>query len=265
MNSTIGIIIDVVIGLILLICGIIGYKKGFLHSVLSLFSWTVCVIVAVFVAKYVANWINGIYDVSSLIGKEIENGLINSNEFFTMAINAFKDYPTAGGGANNIISSIPEGTNGLVRKIIELVFTHTSIDMDSQQTIASFLGASLGHICMIIISGIVVFIALMIIVALLRKIFDKITKTKILGGLNKILGLVLGLAKAAVIVIIANCALVGLSLIPTVNKFITPIIQDNTYVEKFVYNKTDELVGKYIVEGEVVQNIIDSLWESREN
>jgi hypothetical protein len=56
---------------------------------------------------------------------------------------------------------------------------------------------------------------------------------------------------------------VGLSLIPAVNDTITPIIQDNTYVEKFIYNQTDDIVGKYVVEGEMIQEWINSLWEAR--
>ena len=263
MFSTIGLILDIAIILVLVIFAIIGLKKGFLHQVLSLFSWVVCVIVAILVAKYVAGWINGIYDFSALIGGKIEEGLANSNEFFTMAINAFKNSPAEGAGVNNIINSIPAGTNGILTQIIKLVFNNVAVDMESEQTIAAFLGSNLGHICMVIISGILVFILLMIVVAILRKVFDKISKTKVLGGLNKILGLVFSLVKAAVVVIIINCALVGLSLIPAVNDFITPIIQDNTKIEKLVYNKTDEVVGKYVVEGEVVQEWITSLWESR--
>jgi len=263
MLSTIGLVLDIAIVLVLVIFAIIGLKKGFLHQVLSLFSWVVCIFVAVLVAKYVAGWINGIYNFSGLIGGKIEESLIKSNEFFAKTVSSFENFPAEGGGAKNIINSIPEGTNGFLSQIIKLVFTHSSVDMASEQTIASFVGASLGHISMVIISGILVFIVLMIVVALLRKLIDKIAKTKIIGGLNKILGVVLGLIKAAGIVIVVNCLLVGLSLIPAVNKTITPIIQDNTQIEKFVYNKTDEIVGKYVIEGEMLQDWISSLWESR--
>lgn len=263
MLSTIGLILDVAIVLALVIFAIIGLKKGFLHQVLSLFSWVVCIFVAVLVAKYVAGWINGIYNFAGLIGGKIEEGLIKSNEFFAKTVSSFENFPAEGEGAKNIINSIPEGTNGVLAQIIKMVFTHSSVDMASEQTIASFVGASLGHISMVIISGILVFIVLMIVVAILRKIFDKISKTKVLGGLNKILGLSLGLVKAAGIVILVNCVLVGLSLIPVVNKTITPIVQDNTKIEKFVYNKTDEIVGNYIIEGEVIQDWITSLWQAR--
>ena len=88
MFSTIGIIIDIAIVLALVVFGLIGLKKGFLHSILSLFSWSVCIIIAVLVAKYVSGWINGIYDVSALIGGKIEGSLLSSNEFFATAVNS---------------------------------------------------------------------------------------------------------------------------------------------------------------------------------
>ena len=69
--STVGIIIDVIIVAILVIFGIIGFNKGFLKSIISLFSWVVCLVIAILTAKYVASWINGIYDFSSLIGGKI--------------------------------------------------------------------------------------------------------------------------------------------------------------------------------------------------
>ena len=65
--ATFGIIIDVFVVLLLAIFGLIGFKKGFLRSVLSLFSWIVCLVLAFLLAKHVAVWINGIYDFSGLI------------------------------------------------------------------------------------------------------------------------------------------------------------------------------------------------------
>lgn len=258
MFSTIGIIIDVVIIATLVIFGIIGFKKGFLHSIISLFSWVVCLAIAILTAKYVAGWINGIYNFAGLIGSKIGDGLIKTNEFFNQAINVYE-----ASGKEALIAAIPAETNGLLKELIKIVFNNSAVDFTSTETIGSVIGYNLGHICMVIISGILVFVVLKIVVAILTKLFDKIAKTKILGGLNKILGLILGVVKGAVIVFIINVVLVGLSLMPAVNKTITPIIQDHTYVEKFVYNQTDKLAGKYIIEGEAIQNWINNLWNNR--
>jgi len=254
--ATLGLIVDIIIIAVVVIFAIIGYKKGFLKSVLSLFSWVVCAVVAVLVAKYVAGWINGIYDFSSLIGNKISDSLTNSNEFFATAINTFEN-------TDQIIASIPEGTGKLLTQLIKIVFSNSAVDMASEASIASVVGASLGHFCMVIIAGILTFIILKIVVKLLSKLFDKIASTKILGGLNKILGLCLGVLKAGVIIVIVNGVLIALSLVPAINKVITPVIQDNTHVERFIYNTTDKFVGEYIIEGDIIKNWVNNLWNNR--
>lgn len=256
MLSTIGIIIDIALILAIVISSIIGMKKGLLRSVLSVFSWSVCLIVAIFAAKYVAGWINGLYDFSNLMGDKISSSLIKSNDFFAKPINTFAN-------KEEIISSLPANTNGLLKELIKVVFSTASVDMTSTETVGIFLGSVLGDISMTVISGVLIFIVLKIVVALLSRLFDNIEKTKVLGGLNKILGLVLGFVRAALIIVIINLVLVGLSLVPAVNKIISPIIKDNTKIERVVYKKTDQIFGKYVIEGDTVKNWVEDLWEKR--
>lgn len=257
MLSTIGIIIDIAIVLTLVVFGVIGFKKGLLKSVLSLFSWAVCILIAVFTAKYVASWLNGIYDFSGWIGGKIANGLDGMNDVFGKSMNTFEN-------TDAIISSL-EGANlnGFLLQMVKVVFSNSNVDINTEATVSNVVGSSLGYICMLVISGILVFIVLKIVIALLSRLFDNIARTKILGGLNKLLGLGFGLLKAGCIIIIFNCVLVALSLVPAVNDTVTPIVQDNTRVEKVIYNKTDEIVGEYIVENETIQNWITELWNNR--
>lgn len=259
MLSTIGLIIDVAIVALLIIFGIIGFKKGFLKSFISLFSWVVCIIVAIFTCKYVASWLNGIYNFSGWIGDKIANGLNGVNEIFTQSVSSFAS-------TDAIISELGNvNMNGLLYQLVKVVFSNSNITDTStvDGSISSYVGASLGHIIMLIISAILVFIILKIVIALLSRLFDNIARTKILGGLNKILGLALGLLKAGCIIIIFNAILVALSLIPAVNNTFTPLIQDNTHIERVIYNQTDELVGKYLIEGNMLQDWITNLWNSR--
>ena len=57
-----------------------------------------------------------------------------------------------------LISAIPGDTNKLLAMLIKVVFNNTEVDMTSTDTIGSVIGSSLGHICMVIIAGILVFI-----------------------------------------------------------------------------------------------------------
>ena len=80
---------------------------------------------------------------------------------------------------------------------------------------------------------------------------------------NKIMGLIFGLAKCAVIVFVMNFILVALTLIPPVNKTVTPIINDNTKVEKVVYQASDKLFEKYVVNGKIVESWLQDIWNAR--
>lgn len=255
--ATFGIIIDVFVVLAFVIFAILGFKKGFLRSVLSLFSWVVCLGLAIWLAKYVAVWINGIYDFSGLIGGKISNGLIKSNAFYAQAINVYE-----AGGKESLIAALPKD-NKFIAQISEAVFSTSNVNMSSEATIASVLGTTLGHVCMIVISGILVFIVLKFAVFFLLKLVKNIEQTTVIGGLNKLLGLLLGLIRASVIIIAINCLLVALTLIPAANKVITPTINNNTYVEKVIYKQTDKLFGKYVIEGDTVKNWIEKSWQNR--
>lgn len=256
MLSTIGLIIDIVIILALVIFTCIGLKKGFLHSIISLFSWAFCLLVAFLTAKYVAGWINGIFNFAGLIGDKISGGLIESNNFFAQAVNSFTNKEA-------IIEAIPEDTNSVVKQLIKVVFTNSAVDMNSTASIGSLVGDSLGQIITIVIAGILIFIVLKVAVALLTKLFNKIAQTKVLGTVNKVLGAILGFLKAGFIVIGLNLVLVGLSLLPMVNKTLTPLIQENTHVEKLIYNTTDKVFTNYIVDGKLMDNWIEDMWKSK--
>lgn len=256
MFATIGLIVDIVLVLALTIYAIIGFKKGLFKSVISLFSWSVCLIIAVLTAKYVANWINGIYNFAGFFGGKISKSLSSSNEFFTLAINTFST-------KEELIAAIPSNVNGLVKQIIKIVFTNSNVNMQSTDTIGNVTGDSLGAISVIVVTGILIFIVLKIAILLISKLLDKLTSGKVIGSLNKILGCVFGLIQALIMVFTVNFVLVGLSLIPAVNKTITPIITENTYVEKYAYKGTDKLFEKYLVEGDLLKNWTNDLWDAR--
>ncbi|MBE7076385.1 MAG: CvpA family protein [Clostridiales bacterium] len=255
--ATIGLVIDIIIVGLLIVFAISGLKKGFMKSIISLFSWVVCIVIAVFVAKYVANLINGIYDFSALIGGKISKSLIKSNDYFSLAVSSF-------GTKANLIKAIPDSTNKVLASILKVFFEKSNDDiMTSNKSVGEVTGDGLGSIIMLIISAILVFIILKIIVALLSRFFDKLANIKIIGGLDKILGLTLGIIKAGLIIITLNLILVGLSLMPVVNKTITPIIQDNTHVEKVIYNETDKFVEKHVIKGDLIKNWVSDLWDAR--
>ena len=252
--STLGIIIDIVVVLLIAIFGFIGYKKGFLKSLISLFSWVVCLAVAFFTAKYVAGWINGIYDFSGLIGEKVAKSLQKDNAYFSLAVSSF-------GTKENLINAGEAASSVFIEKLIKVIFNNTKVDMTSNKNVGAVIGDSIGDITMVLIAGVLVFIVLMIVFGILGKIFDKIASLRVIGGINKILGLAFGVVKALVVIVAINLLVIALSHLPVVNKTITPLIQDHTKVEKVVHNKTDKLFNKYVVEGKVLEKWTEDFWK----
>lgn len=247
MLTTIGIVVDVIIVAALVLFTLIGLKKGFIKSVLDLFSWLVCILVAVFLAKYVARLINHIYNFDAFIGNKIAHALVKHNNYFALPAEQF--------------SSAPMPNLGALGTLTKAVFKNAA--NYGNATIAEVVGKSLGRISMIIISGILVFVLLRLILLLLNKLFKKITDIKILGWLNKLLGAAFGFIRAAAIVIILNIVLCFLTLIPPVNKSMGTLISEHTVVEKVIYKTTDKVIKNKVVDGGLMQNWLSDLWDKK--
>ncbi len=264
MFTTIGIIIDVAIVLLFLILGFIGYRKGFLNSILSLFSWFVCLVVSILVAKYVANWINGIFNISGAIGNSLKSPITNLNELFTKQVNSYYDgdnqlaIDTIVGEVNSL------NINGFLKQIIKMVISNCNVNCETcTSTIGELASTCIGKLIVIVGCAIVLFALLELIIFITKKIVNKLSKARVIGKLNKILGLVFGVIKAGFIVVAINLLVIVLTLIPAVNNTMSPIIKENTYVEKVIYQTTDNVVDKYVVKGELLKNWFENLWEAR--
>lgn len=250
-----GFVIDFIVIALLVVFGLIGLKKGFFKSMLSLFSWSVCIVLACLTAKHVAGWLDKICNFSGMIGNRIAISLSKSNDFFSKPISSFAET-----GKDSLISAVNDlKINKLLKEVIKMIFSKGKIDMTSSKTIGSIVGGKLGEICLVVITAIVMFILLKLAVFLLSKFFKNLEQIKLIGGLNKTIGFILGVAKACVIIITVNMVLVALTLIPAVDKTITPIINNNTYVERFVYNQSDKIFEKYILDGDVLTNLTKTI------
>ena len=119
-----GFVIDFIVIALLVIFGLIGLKKGFFKSMLSLFSWSVCIVLACLTAKYVAGWIDKICNFSGVIGNRIAISLSKSNDFFSKPISSYAET-----GKDSLISAVNDlKINKLLKEIIKIVFSKGKID-----------------------------------------------------------------------------------------------------------------------------------------
>lgn len=255
-SSTMGTVLDVVIIALIAVFALIGFKKGFFKSVLALISTLATIIISILCASPFAKLLNKIYDFTGFIADKLSDGIASMGVFYSQPISG------AMSGAD-VVSNIPSSTNGFLKKLMAYVLNPLSASDIQGLTVAEIVSGAFASIIMLILSAIILFILIKVVVALASRLFDNITRNRVFGATNKLLGLAFGAVKGFVVVIIFTIVLTMLTVIPSINTKITPIIQDNTKIARPIYNYTDEMVGKYIVDGKVVQKWIDNLWENK--
>ncbi|MBO4936806.1 MAG: CvpA family protein [Clostridia bacterium] len=254
-QSVIGIILEIVVVLVILVAAFIGLKKGFLQSVLSIFTTSIVLVVSVFTAKFGAQLLEKLFGFVSFMGRQM--GKVLGSMADGVLGTVFGEGATVA-EANAII----EGTDlfGPLKTLLKNSVAENSNNLVGN-SIANMGGQSLGAIVSMIIAGIIIFLLLKLILFLLSKLFENLTANKVLGTPDKILGLIFGVAKGALIIFVYAGVLIVLTLIPTVNNFISPIIQEHTYVTRFIYNATDGLVEKHIINN--IDDWVNDLWDNR--
>jgi len=254
----IGIALDIVVVIFLLTFACIGYHHGLLKSVLALFSTFVVFIIAVYFANDFAGLINKIYDFTSLIAKSLSPSIEKIAPVYTMA------FPTGMSGSQFYTNYIEtSSTNSVMKQFFKYALKGQSAESIEGLKVCEVLAGSIASIIMTVVAGILLFILIKIALSLLSRFFENISRTKVLGGLNKILGFVFGTLKGTALILFFILIAIVLSFVPKINKKIYPLVQNDTYVVKVAYNTTDKLVGKYLIKSDVISKWINNLWDNR--
>lgn len=250
------IILDVAVCLFVLIFALVGLSKGFFNCILKIFGTLGAILIAWFTAKPVLTFVNGIVNISamfagvvskyfeSLAGVTVEPGQINT------AMTAIDG------------SSLPGVLKTIVKNLVE---GNTITEATNLQTLCSTI---VGHLIAVVVVGIAMFIIVKVVVALLAKLFDDASsKHNALNGLDKLLGAVFGIAKAALFIIVACIAVKYVCLLPNVNDVVNPVIANST-VTKVVYDLVDNKVTKTLENADwegIVDSVMDKLAQKDEN
>lgn len=255
-SSTVGIALDVLIVALIVVFAFIGLRQGFFKSVLSMVSTLVVLIVSIWLASPVAKLINKIYDFTGLIAGKLCTSIAGMGAFYSEPI-------PAGVSGADLANSIPSNTNGFLKTLMSKVLNPLSAGEVEGATVAEIVSGSFASVIMAIIAGILLFILIKIVLSLATKLFDNITKNRVFGFFNKILGFVLGGLKGLLIIVLFAFILTLLTVVPFINSNVSPIIQKHTYIVKPIYNYTDKFVEKHIINGKLVQKWVDNLWENK--
>lgn len=186
---------------------IVGIVKGLFDSILSLFGTAIALVVSAFTAKYIAGFINKIFN--------------------------FEEY---------LLTKIDEASTDGVISIF-------GVDLQNSE-VAKFV--------VWVISLIIMFLIVKLAIFILAKVFESISKNSpTLSGLNRVFGMIFGLAKGGITVLalLAVCSLVA--EVPGIGTTVYEKIAD-TKITSGIYKFVDEFVEKNLTE-EKIREVIDKV------
>lgn len=222
-----GIIIIVVVFIIVL-----AAKKGLVRSVMGLFSSVASLIVAYAFAPVVSGYINENY----LLGKMTDNisktlkgwSLDTSSDLFNLdrlASNPTPDF-------QNVLERYGVG----LEKISDSLRGLVGVGENEVNNIAERIAEPTSSILSSAIAFILIFIAALIVLKLITLLLDAIFKLPVLSGINRVLGVLFGIAEAG---LVASVLAVVLYVLVTSLGAISPSlfgkqVVDNTVICKFL-------------------------------
>lgn len=196
-------VIDIIILSLILLFVLFGLIKGFTKSILSLFSWIVCLGLSVAFAKPFARILESWFGFGSFMG--------------TKFVESAKCLPAIQGEmlGSDIISHITSTENSLIGSLFKKFINPTTFY--TTETLTSTLSTNVGSLLLLLVSGIILFVVIKLLVLIIGKIIEKVTnKSKSLRSIDRILGGGLGFVKVSLIicVLLIICYVLG-SIIPT--------------------------------------------------
>lgn len=222
--------IDIILIAILLIFTFIGFKRGLIDSVLSLFGTLASLVIAIFVAKPFAGFLEKILHISKFYTDKITPAITKASASFSTVVEG--EAITA----NQALESSSLST--LLKKIFGFFTKNTVINVG--ETPAEVFAKLFAGVLVLLTAGIVAFILIKLAVFIIGKIFDAIFSNHVLNSVDKFLGVVFGLAKGALVVAILLAATVFIAPTSFGAKVTTEI--EKTKITKIAYEPITNFV-----------------------
>ena len=207
-------LIEIIALIIIVVSVIIGYKKGFVSSILNFGGVIIAYIGATLLDKPIATFIFNVFFRNSLI-KSVNEKIIEAVGSKTDAVNSFVDkFP-------KLIRPFFEDKFGSLTTSL-----NENIGSGAEKIVDDFIGpAYVAVITMIVFFTLI--IVLTFLVRLLAKLFVNINKVPLVGTLNSVLGLFTGLLQGVVSVIILTILINFVLAVLTPNNGIHNALKDS--------------------------------------
>ncbi|MDD4077977.1 MAG: CvpA family protein [Bacilli bacterium] len=204
--------IDWIILILILFFMLLGFIKGFVKGILSTANWVLSLVAPYLLTKPFA----GVLMKTSLytnVNVKVVNWIAAKGETFSQPFDyvGYKEQLTAA------ISEL-----GLPRFIASLISGGIKLEGAPEGlTLAEVLAPAFSNIIITIIAAVIIIVFFLVIFKIIIFLVSKLFQKGVLGGVNRILGGVLGFVKAVIIVSILMLLASAVSgLIPALNEFL---------------------------------------------
>ena len=228
-----GIIVDLIVLLLLVLFGIIGYYKGFLREVISFLGLVGSLIISFYAYQYFASFLNEFFGWGTQIANYVMEQITTISPSFAVDL---------GATVEELQTIISNSNVGLVyQEVLKQIVAHADLSAGAV-TVSAAVGVVVSGFAMMVISFILLFLMLRIVVFVLDKLFSRISRKSAVGVVNKWLGLGVGFLKGAAAVSIILVVTYLLCMIPSVGDIVTPYINDS-FLTKYAY----DFLGNFVL------------------
>jgi len=216
--------IDIAFIAILGIGAIIGAYKGFLQSLVALCGTLLTLVLAIWLSKPASGLLESWFGLNTTLGSALHDTIAGYCQ----------------GG------TLPLLLDPLAKLLLGADYATTYPDISSVDFIKAFSN-SIGALLGTIITVIILFVLIKLVLYLLSKLFDVITKNRAISGMDRVLGFVIGAGKGFLLCfIVFSVAYFLNTLIPSIGDWVTDTLQTNPITSE-VYNWSCDFLQNQII------------------
>jgi len=233
--------IDAIIIVILLIFIIVGVCKGFMFSILSVFSSFVNFCIALVLTKPCTTLLNQWFDLEGTLTNKLSIKLANMSEGFSTNLVGMSNSEISTHVSNTLKESkfpLESLFNNLLKIDSEVISSKESL------TLGEILSKSLGSFFSFIITFVILFILIYLILFILSKFSSKAKEVEGIRVIDRILGVLFGFIKGSLLVVFIFAILSFFKedgLLKSLFNYI-----EGSQLGTFIYNYINPFVDKYL-------------------
>lgn len=245
--------IDIVLIVLLVVFVAIGFWKGFIFSVLSLFSVFINFILSLFLTKPISSLFNG-WGLETKLASAFASKISSIHTGFDTNMIGMNQEQIN----NHVSTTLSEGDfpfKSMFERMID--FSPEAVAHKTNLTLTDILSKSLGNFFSLVISFTVAFLLISLVLWLIGFISKKAKQVEGIRVVDRLLGVVFGLIRGAIAISTIFTVLAFFKedgILQTVFEYI-----DSSTIGSWVYENMNTLVDKYLNFGEITQAAMDSV------